>query len=134
MFDRKIDKFTEFDNMLSELRTDKLEYLKKIDILDEKISNTVEEKRNYGLRYFLDREKRENLLEQAAKYGYSPLKINELQPYIDNWNQDIITNEVVNSFRIVEQFVNDNQEKYKGHFMYKVSKLFQSQGGNENEN
>lgn len=123
MFNRKIDKFTEFDNQLSNLNSDKLEHLRKIKKIDDEISNTAEEKLNYGIKYYLEKGKRENLLSQAKAYGYSEMKINELLPYVENWNQDIITNDIIDSFRMIEKFVNDNQGNYKGNILYKFSKL-----------
>ena len=64
------------------------------------------------------------MLSQAKEYGYSETKINALMPYVDNWNQDIITKDIIDSFRMVEKFVNDNQDNYKGNIFYKFSKFF----------
>lgn len=125
MFNGKIDKFTaEFDNQISNLNSDKLECLREIKKLDDEISNKEEERLNYGIKYYLEKGKRENLLSQAKAYGYSETKINALMPYVDNWNQDIITNDIIDSFRMVEKFINDNQDNYKKNILYKFSKLF----------
>lgn len=134
MFSGKIDKFVEFDNKISDLKTKKTEYLKMIQGLDEQLSNTVDERLNYGIKYYLDKQKRHELLELAAQYGYSPEKLSQLRKYVDEWNQDVITNDVLDSFRMVEQFVYDNQETYKGNIMYKFSKFLSSGGRNSNEN
>ncbi len=134
MFNSKIDKFTEFDNRISELRTEKTECLKMIQGIDKQISNTVDERLNYGIKYYLDRQERQELLEAAARYGYSPEKLSQLQKYVDEWNQDVITNDILDSFRMVEQFVQDNQEIYKGNIMYKFSKFLSKEGRNSNEN
>ena len=82
----------------------------------------------------LDKNKRKELLEQAQKLGYSPDKLNDLMPYIENWNQDVVDNDKLDSFRIVEKFINDNQEPYKENILYKISQLFSDRGGNKNEN
>lgn len=108
MFNRRIDEFTKLDNQISNLNKNKLEYVREIKKIDNEISNKEEERLNYGIKYYLEKEKRENLLNQAKAYGYSERKINELLPYIDNWNQDIITNDTIDSFRMIEKFVNDN--------------------------
>lgn len=42
MFNGKIDKFTEFDNQISNLNSDKLEHLREIKKLDDEISNKEE--------------------------------------------------------------------------------------------
>ena len=128
MFKGKIDKFTEFDNQILELNTGKLEYLKKINKIDDEISNKEEERLNYGIKYYLEKEKRENLLSQAKAYGYSEQKINALMPYVDHWNQDIITRDIIDSFRMIEKFVNDNQEDYKGNVLYKLAKFINGEG------
>ena len=134
VFNSKIDKFTMYNNKISDLRHKKTEQVKIIQGIDEKISNTVNEKLDYGIKYFLDREKRKELLENAEKYGYSPKIINELRVFIDEWNQDCVTNDVLDSFKFLEEFVKDNQEPYKGNIMYKFSKLLSSEGRNSNEN
>ena len=134
MFNSKIDKFTMYNNKISDLRHKKTEQVKIIQGIDEKISNTVNEKLDYGIKYFLDREKRKELLENAEKYGYSPKIINELRVFIDEWNQDCVTNDVLDSFKFLEEFVKDNQEPYKGNIMYKFSKFLSNEGRNSNEN
>ena len=50
MFNGKIDKFTEFDNQISSLNSDKLEHLREIKKIDDEISNKEEERLNYGLK------------------------------------------------------------------------------------
>lgn len=134
VFNSKIDKFTAYDNKISDLKTKKTEYLKMIQGIDEQISNTVDEKRDYGIKHYLDRKQRKELLETAEKYGYSPEKLNELRMYVDEWNQDCVTNDVLDSFRVIEEFVKDNQESYKENIMYKFSKFLSNEGRNSNEN
>lgn len=124
MFGGKIDKFTEFDNQISNLNSNKLEHLNEIKKIEDEITNKEEERLNYGLKYYLEKEKRENLLNQAKEYGYSEIKIDFWRPYVDNWNQDIITKDIIDSFRMVEKFVNDNQGNYKKNIFYKFSKNF----------
>lgn len=63
MFNSKIDKFTTYDNKISDLKTKKTEYLKMIQGIDEQISNIVDERRDYGIKQYLDKKKREELLE-----------------------------------------------------------------------
>lgn len=123
MFGGKIDKFTEFDNQISNLNSNKLEHLNEIKKIEDEITNKEEERLNYGLKYYLEKEKRENLLNQAKEYGYSEIKSDFLRPYVDNWNQDIITKDIIDSFRMVEKFVNDNQGNYKKNIFYKFSKI-----------
>ena len=133
VFNSKIDKFTTYDNKISDLKTKKTEYLKMIQGIDEQISNIVDERRDYGIKQFLDKNIKEQL-ENAEKYGYSPEKLRELKVYVDEWNQDCVTNDVLDSFRVIEEFVKNNQEQYKGNIMYKFSKFLSDEGRNSNEN
>ena len=59
VFNSKIDKFTTYDNKISDLKTKKTEYLKMIQGIDEQISNIVDERRDYGIKQYLDKKKRE---------------------------------------------------------------------------
>lgn len=80
------------------------------------------------------RKKEKNYWKMLKKYGYSPEKLRELKVYVDEWNQDCVTNDVLDSFRVIEEFVKDNQEQYKGNIMYKFSKFLSDEGRNLNEN
>ena len=55
VFNSKIDKFTTYDNKISDLKTKKTEYLKMIQGIDEQISNIVDERRDYGIKQYLDK-------------------------------------------------------------------------------
>lgn len=61
MFNSKIDKFTTYDNKISDLKTKKTEYLKMIQGIDEQISNIVDERRDYGIKQYLDKKKRRTI-------------------------------------------------------------------------
>lgn len=134
MFNNKIDKFDQYDNKISTLSQEELELTKKLEDIKKEKKALQLERRDFGIRYYLDKNKRKELLEQAQKSGYSPDKLNDLMPYIENWNQDVVDNDKLDSFRIVEKFINNNQEPYKENILYKISQLFSDRGGNKNEN
>lgn len=134
MFNNKIDKFDQYDNKISTLGQEELELAKKLEDIKKEKKALQLERRDFGIRYYLDKNKRKELLEQAQKLGYSPDKLNDLMPYIENWNQDVVDNDKLDSFRIVEKFINNNQEPYKENILYKISQLFSDRGGNKNEN
>ena len=134
MFNNKIDKFDQYDNKISTLSQEELELTKKLENIKKEKEALQLERRDFGIHYYLDKNKRKELLEQAQKLGYSPDKLNDLMPYIENWNQDVVDNDKLDSFRIVEKFINDNQEPYKENILYKISQLFSDRGGNKNEN
>jgi len=129
VFNSKIDKFTAYDNKIADLRTREVECFKMIQGLEEQISNMIDEKRDYGIKRYLDKRKREELLEKAEEYGYSLEKINELRRYVEEWNQDCVTIDVLDSFKVIEEFVKNNQEPYKSSIMYKFSKLTSNERG-----
>ena len=74
MFGGKIDKFTEFDNQISNLNSNKLEHLNEIKKIEDEITNK-EERLNYGLKYYLEKEKRENLLNGDADKILDQLRV-----------------------------------------------------------
>ena len=51
---------------------------------------------------------REILFERALELGYSEKEIEKLRLNTNNWNQDNITNEILDSIRGMEQYINDN--------------------------
>lgn len=134
MFNNRINKIKECGNKISDLNTKKIKYLKKkqvieekIKIIDEEISNIDEEKFSHEFQLYLNKERREELLQNAEKYGYSHKKICELKEISDEWNQDRIGRNELDSFRDVEVYVKNNREPYKGNFFYKFSKIFSNQ-------
>ena len=134
MFNNKIDKFEQYDNKISALSQEELELTKRLaDVKKEKETLQLE-RRDFGIKCYLNKEKRREILEQARKLGYSPDKLNELEPYIENWNQDVIDNDKLDSFRIIDKFIINNQEHYNENILYKISQFFSDRGGNRNEN
>ena len=124
MFNNKIDKFDEYDNKISNLSQEELELSKKLADIRENKEKLQLERRDYGIQYYLDKVKRQTIIELAEQFGYSPDKLEELRPYIENWNQDIVDNDRLDSLRMVEKFVNDNQEPYTKNILYKLAQLF----------
>lgn len=93
MFNNKIDKFDEYDNKISNLSQEELELSKKLADIRENKEKLQLERRDYGIQYYLDKVKRQTIIELAEQFGYSPDKLEELRPYIENWNQDIVDND-----------------------------------------
>lgn len=134
MFNNKIDKLDQYDNKISTLSQQELELTKKIDDIRKEKEKLKLERRDIGIQNYLDKDKRIKILEQAQKLGYSPNKLSDLRPYIENWNQDVVDNDKIDSFRIAEEFIANNQEPYKSNFLYKISQIFSDRGGKNNEN
>lgn len=134
MFRNRIDRFDEYDNRITDLEQEKLELVKRLSDIEKEKEKLQLERRDFGIQYYGNKLKRQKLFELADKYGYSPEKLNEMRPLLETWNQDVVNNEELDSLRIIEKFVNDNQESYTQSIFYKVYQCFTDKGGNSNEN
>lgn len=134
MFGNRIDRFDEYDNKISGLEQEELELLKRISDIKKNKEKLQLERRDFGIQYYGSKTKRQKLFELAQKYGYSPEKLNEMKPFLEDWNQDVVNNDKLDSLRVIEKFVNDNQEPYTQNIFYRVYQCFTDKGGNSNEN
>lgn len=134
MIIKKTDKLDEYNNRIELGNTEILELTQKLESKKREVSNIITEKRDYGIQKYLSKEYRNKLLLEAKGLGYSNKKIEELEQYVEAWNQDVITNEIIDSFKVIEEFVENNQDPYKNSMLYKIGKFFDCEGGNSNEN
>lgn len=135
MLKNQIDEFERYDRNLSNTRQEILELSNKLSLKREQEKQLKIERRDFGIQYYGEKEKRRKILDTAKQYGYSNTKIEELRPYIDNWNQDVINNGVISDFRMIEKYIeeyNNKSKPYAKNIFYKISKSFSS-GGNSNE-
>lgn len=100
------------------------ERLEKIPLELEQAGETIRDK---GLQYY-NQSKREQLLSNGKEEGYSCNKINMLLEFVDDsvWNQDEVSLDIINEFRHLESFVDDNYPKYKQNILYKFGSFFSS--------
>lgn len=124
MFNNKIDEFQRYDNEIYNLEQKEIELKKELQNIETKKESLRMKRRDYGISYFQDVEKRNEILETAKECGFSPTKIKDLEPYLKSWNQDIIDNDIINSFRLVEKYV-DERRPYKNNSFYRLSKILQ---------
>ena len=130
MFGKKKDTWAkEYDEKISNLNSTKLEYQKQIQKIESTVDNLKNSRRNAGLTYYGDKKKREELIEKGRVNGYSETKLKMLQPYVEEWNQDNVTNEILDDFNILEQFVAERYS-YQKNKLYKISNFFSDGGGN----
>ena len=98
-----------------------------------KLSNRIEEterkKIEYGFSYYNNKEKRKDIISLAEQYGFSDKKIRFMNEYVDNWNQDVVTMKVIDTFHMAEKFVEDNKESHNP--FYRLSNWLL--GGNDND-
>lgn len=134
MLRNRIDRFDEFDNKISVLKQEELALAKRMSDVRKDIEKLQLKRRDFGIQYYGNKVQRQKLFELAGKYGYSPEKLNEMEAFIENWNQDVVDNDGLDSLRVMEKFVNDNQEPYTKSILYKLNQLFTDKGGNGDEN
>lgn len=130
MFGKKKSNWAkEYDDEINNLNSTKLEYQKQIKKIDSTVDNLKNSRRDAGLAHYGDKKKREDLIEKGREKGYSETKLKMLQPYVEEWNQDNVTNEILDDFNILEQFVAERYS-YQNNKLYKLSNFFSDGGGN----
>ncbi len=129
----KKDPIQECDNQLRSIRQEKLELLKRIDELSDQENNTLNARRDAGIRKYIKHQDRERILSAAEKLGYSHDVISSLRDKSHDWNQDTVTNETIDKFVQLEQFIR-SQAAYKSNIFYRIGSWFPDDGGNDNDN
>lgn len=124
MLSLKRDKLDEYDNDIA----DKFREINKIN---NEIMKTEKKKHEYGFNLFNNKQKRRDIISEADKYGFSKKKIEIMNQYANEWNQDNVTNDVIDVFHLAEKFVKNCQEGYKNNFLYKLSKMIDIGSKNE---
>lgn len=75
-----------YDNQLGKIRQAKLGLKKRLQELDELENNTLSEHKNAGIKKYLDENKRNNILNEAEKLGFSHEAIEKLRDIARDWN------------------------------------------------
>lgn len=128
----KKDPIKTYDNQLGKIDQEELQLIKRLEDLRKLKEDTLDNRRNAGLRKYMNESKRNNLLQEAERLGYSHDDIARLKKHSDDWNQDNISNEVIDEFENLGKYIKA-QAPYKGNPLYKVCVTL-NLGGNENEN
>ena len=129
MFGKKNSWAKKYDDQINNLNNQKLEYQKEIKKINSEVDNLQNNRRDAGLAHYGDKKKREELIEKGRASGYSETKLGMLQSYIEEWNQDNVTNEILDDFTILEQFVAECYS-YQNNTLYRISNFFSAGGGN----
>lgn len=58
-----------------------------------------------GLEEYQEKERRKKIIEEAKKTPYSPSKITQMEVYINEWNADIVTEDVLDEFVKMEEHI-----------------------------
>lgn len=128
----KKDPIKTYDNQLGKLDQEELWLMKRLEDVRKLKADTLDNRRNAGPKKYMNAGKRNNLLSEAERLGYSHDEIARLKKCSDDWNQDNISNEVIDEFENLGKYIK-SQASYKDNLLYKVCDIL-SLGGNENEN
>lgn len=128
------------DKELNETRQQKLEYLNFINKLDKREKELSDRRRDMGLKQYSNMTVRNRLIDEGEKRGFSKLKIDSLRECNDNWNQDEVDNEIIDTFILLENFIKDvenkrNKKNKKGLFYILGDLAYPyGKGGENNDN
>ncbi len=122
----------EYDNKLGKIQQEKLQIKKRLEELETLETNTLENRKDAGLRMYMKVEKREKLFLEAEKLGYSHEIIENLRNQTEDWNQDNITNEVLDEIENLNVYIK-KQAPHKRNPLYLLGGITNIAGGSEND-
>jgi len=122
----------EYDNQLGKIQQEKLQIKKRLEELEILETNTLENRKDAGLRMYMKVEKREKLFLEAEELGYSHEIIENLRNQTEDWNQDNITNEVLDEIENLNVYIK-KQAPHKRNPLYLLGSITNIAGGSEND-
>lgn len=122
----------EYDNQLGKIQQEKLQIKKRLEELDILETNTLENRKDAGLRMYMKVEKREKLFLEAEELGYSHEIIESLRNQTEDWNQDNITNELLDEIENLNVYIK-KQAPHKRNPLYLLGGITNIAGGSEND-
>lgn len=128
----KKDPIKTYDNKLGKIDQEKLQLMKRLEYLSKVEKDILDNRRNAGLKKYMNEGNRNDLLQEAERLGYSHDDIERLKKYSDDWNQDNISNEIIDEFENIGKYIKA-QAPYKDKLLYKICDGL-NLGGNENAN
>lgn len=126
----KKDQLQKCDNELDKLRQERLRLNKRLKELDDLESNILNNRKDIGIKKYLNAEKRRHLLDEAEKLGFSHEAIEFLREKTQDWNQDNISNEIIDEFENLEKYIR-RQAPHKNNPLYRLANISNYEGGNE---
>lgn len=122
--------FEYYDGRLAKVRRDKLELQKRLEDIEVEEQSILRSRCDFGIKKYASIKTREKIISEAESCGYSSKAINKLKEYNEHpWDQDTITNEIINEFIDADNYIRQ-QKKYKESLFYKLGDIF---GGSEDE-
>lgn len=130
---RKKNPLGKYDNQVEKVEQSILVSKKRLEQQYELKSNILSERRDAGIKRYLNRDKRETLLNDAEQFGYSHDEIDRLRNDTKDWNQDNISNEIIDDLVELENYVLERLP-YKERLLYYLGGIIDLRGGDEDEN
>lgn len=121
-----------YDNQLGKIKQEKLELKNRLEELEKLEINTLNDRKNAGMKKYMNKEKRERLLAEAEELGFSHEAIEKLREQAKDWNQDNISNETIDEFEGLEKYIN-RQAPHKKNPLYLIGSITNLVGGNEDD-
>ena len=128
----KKNQLEEYDNQLGKIQQEKTWLKKRMEELEELEKNTFDIRRDTGLRMYMNEDKRERLLREAEELGFSHEGIEELRIRIKDWNQDNVSNEIIDELENLKKYIK-RQSSYKKNPLYILGGINNLIGGNEDD-
>lgn len=126
----KKETFEYYDTRIAAVQQEKLELQRKVGEKETEEQSLLKKRCDFGIKKYASIKIRESIISEAENCGYSPKAINKLKEYNKfPWNQDNITNEIINDFTDAFNFIR-KQNRYRESLLYKIGDIF---GGNEDE-
>lgn len=121
-----------YDNQLGKIHQEKMQLIKRMEELDALEQNTLNNRKDVGLRIYMNEEKRERLLCEAEELGFSHEGIENLRKQTKDWNQDSISNETIDELENLVKYIK-RQSPHKRNPLYLLGGITNSVGGNEDD-
>lgn len=128
----KKDPLEKCDNQLGKIQQEKLRLKKRLEELEELENNTLNNRKDIGIKKYLNIEKRERLLAEAERLGFSHEAIEALKEKAKDWNQDNISNDIIDEFENLVKYIK-RQAPHKNNPLYWLGSISNFDGGNEND-
>lgn len=128
-FPRK-ESFKYYDDRIAKVNQEKLELEKRYKEKEDEEASLLEQRRDFGMREYT-KARREIIISEAESEGYSEEAVDRLKEYNESsWNQDTITNDVINDFIDASNFI-IKHKKYRKSIFYKIGDIIE---GSDDEN
>lgn len=129
---RKKNPIKIFDNKLGKLDQEELDIRNRLSQIEQERKNLLNQRKNAGIKKYMSRDKRNELLNEGKDLGFSLSELKILEYYNDHWNQDTITNDAITDFDNLEKYVIE-QAPYKTNLLYRLGNIYHN-GGKKDEN